>query len=199
MPAAFLFLGLNYRLQAANSPMTARRRNSKRKTDEKLWRDIDLSGKLWRSQSDQSNAGLSHDRRETRNRFAHSCGRPVRFSPNNLPTMTDNKGREYCLIVEGAYLTESEAEHALRDPFIEDWVEEHGHFKIHNMDDIQVTPGVTLGSLGVVELDERIFEIASADPDHPLTEHKAKGVAEALRRQDMFDEINVELREGEPA
>ena len=40
--------------------------------------------------------------------------------------MTDNKGREYCLIVEGAYLTESEAEHALRDPFIEDWVEQHG-------------------------------------------------------------------------
>jgi len=28
-----------------------------------------------------------------------------------------------------------------------------------------------------------------------LTEHKAKGVAEALRRQDMFDEVNVEARE----
>ncbi len=63
--------------------------------------------------------------------------------------MTENKGREYCLIVEGAYLTEGEAEHALRDPFIEDWVEQTGHFKIHNMDDIQVTPGVTLGSLAV--------------------------------------------------
>jgi hypothetical protein len=32
-------------------------------------------------------------------------------------------------------------------------------------------------------LDDRIFEIASVDPEHPLTEHKAKGVAEALRRQ----------------
>ena len=32
----------------------------------------------------------------------------------------------------------------------------------------------------------------STDPDHPLTEHKAKGVAEALRRQDMFDEIRTE-------
>ncbi len=109
--------------------------------------------------------------------------------------MTENKGREYCLIVEGAYLNEGEAEHALRDPFIEDWVEQTGHFKIHNIDDIQVTSGVTLGSLGVVCLDERIFEIASIDPDRPLTEHKAKGVAEALRRQAMFDEINVELRE----
>jgi len=44
-------------------------------------------------------------------------------------------------------------------------------------------------------IDERVFEIASGDPNHPLTEHKAKGVAEALRRQDMFDEIDVELRE----
>jgi hypothetical protein len=46
-------------------------------------------------------------------------------------------------------------------------------------------------------LDDRVFEIASADPEHPLTEHKAKGVAEALKRQDMFDEVNVELREEE--
>jgi hypothetical protein len=43
-------------------------------------------------------------------------------------------------------------------------------------------------------LDDRIFEIASADAEHPLTEHKAKGVAEALRRQDMFEEIKVEPR-----
>jgi hypothetical protein len=108
--------------------------------------------------------------------------------------MKTNKGREYCLIVEGAYLTESDAEHALRDPFIEDWVEQTGRFRLHNMGDIEVAPGVALGSLGVVLLDERVFEIASLDPEHPLTEHKAKGVAEALRRQDMFDEVTVEPR-----
>ena len=102
--------------------------------------------------------------------------------------------REYCLIVEGAYFSESEADHALRDPFIEDWVEQTGRFRIHNMDEIQITPGVTLGSLGVVMLDDGVFEIASTDPEHPLTEHKAKGVAEALRRQDMFDEIRTEPR-----
>ena len=101
---------------------------------------------------------------------------------------------EYCLIVEGAYLSESEAEHALRDPFIEDWVEQTGRFRLHNMDEIIICPGVTLGSLGVVMLDDRVFEIASTDPDHPLTEHKAKGVAEALRRQDMFDEVRTEPR-----
>jgi hypothetical protein len=103
--------------------------------------------------------------------------------------------REYCLIVEGAYLSQAEAEHALRDPFLEDWVEQTGSFKIHNMGEIQITPGVTLGSLGIVMLEDRVFEIASADPEHPLTEHKAKGVAEALRRQDMFDEIEVEARD----
>lgn len=102
--------------------------------------------------------------------------------------------REYCLIVEGAYLSESEADHALRDPFIEEWVEQTGHFRIHNMDEIMIAPGVTLGSLGVVMLDDRLFEIASTDPNHPLTEHTAKGVAEALRRQDMFEEIRAELR-----
>lgn len=102
--------------------------------------------------------------------------------------------REYCLIVEGAYLSESEAEHALRDPFLEDWVEQTGRFRIHNMDEILITPGVTLGSLGIVMLDDGLFEIASTDPDHPLTEHKAKGVAEALRRQDMFEEIRTEPR-----
>ncbi|MBA3768417.1 MAG: hypothetical protein H0W99_15845 [Acidobacteria bacterium] len=111
--------------------------------------------------------------------------------------MKTNSGREYCLIVEGAYLSESEAEHALRDPFIEDWVEQTGHFRIHNMGEIEVAQGVALGSLGIVMLDERLFEIASTDPEHPLTEQKAKGVAEALRRQDMFDEITVEPREEE--
>jgi hypothetical protein len=101
---------------------------------------------------------------------------------------------EYCLIVEGAYLTVNEAEHALRDPFIEDWVEQTGRFRIHNLHEMLIVPGVTLGQLGVEMLDERVFEIASTDPEHPLTEHKARGVAEALKRQDMYDEISVEPR-----
>jgi hypothetical protein len=59
---------------------------------------------------------------------------------------------------------------------------------------MEVVPGVVLGSLGVLMVDDELFEIASSDPEHPLTEHKAKGVAEALRRQGMFDEISVEPR-----
>jgi hypothetical protein len=116
------------------------------------------------------------------------------FGPKTRLTLNHRQVLEYCLIVEGAYLSETEAEHALRDPFIEDWVEQTGNFRIHNMDEIQIAPGVKLGSLGVVMLDDRLFEIASVDPEHPLTEHKAKGVAEALRRQDMFEEIRTEPR-----
>jgi len=123
--------------------------------------------------------------------FVVTCRRSV----HNTTTQLSKEVREYCLIVEGAYLSESEAEHALRDPFIEDWVEQTGRFRLHNMDEIIIFPGVTLGSLGVVMVDDRVFEIASTDPDHPLTEHKAKGVADALRRQDMFDEVRTEPRD----
>ena len=108
--------------------------------------------------------------------------------------MKEQTGGEYCLIVEGSYLTEAEAEHALRDPFIEDWVETTGKFLVHNLKEIMVTPGVTLGQLGVRMIDEGIFEIASLDPEHPLTRRKAEGVREALQRQGMFDEIAVEPR-----
>ena len=108
--------------------------------------------------------------------------------------MKDRSGVEFCLIVEGPYLSESEAEHALRDPFIEDWVEQTGRFRIHNLKEMEIAPGVVLGSLGVVMLDEGLFEIASTDPEHPLTERKSRAVAEALLRQGMFDEVNFELR-----
>jgi hypothetical protein len=113
--------------------------------------------------------------------------------------MKRDRGQEFCLIVEGAYLSVPEAEHALRDPFVEEFVEETGHFRIHNLHEMEVAPGVVLGALGVLMLEEEIFEIASTDPEHPLTEHKARLVAEALRRHDMFDEITVEPRGGDEA
>jgi hypothetical protein len=125
--------------------------------------------------------------------FNALINRRQRFSPASA--MKTDRRLEYCLIVEGAYLNDSEAEHALRDPFIEDWVEQNGRFRLHNLGEIELTPSVPLGNLGIVMLDERLFEIASCDPERPLTEHQAKGVAEALRRQDMFDEISVEPRE----
>ena len=97
-------------------------------------------------------------------------------------------------MLEGSYLSVSEAEHALRDPFIEDWVEQTGRFRIHNLNEMMIVPGVPLGQLGIEELDDGVFCLYSLDPKHPLTERKAEGVADALRRQDMFEEISVEPR-----
>lgn len=98
----------------------------------------------------------------------------------------------YCLIVEGNYFDESEAEHALRDPFIEEYVEQTGNFRLNNFDDIEVACGISLGELMVSMVDDEMFEISCQNQTRPLTEHKAKLLAEALRRQDMFDEIRVE-------
>ncbi len=106
--------------------------------------------------------------------------------------MKNDSHREYCLIVEGSYFSESEAEHALRDPFIEDWVEQTGRFRIHNFDDIEVAGGIALGWLQVRMLEDEIFEITCNKPDRLLSEHKAQLIAEALRRQDVFDEIYIE-------
>jgi hypothetical protein len=106
--------------------------------------------------------------------------------------MKNQTPREYCLIVEGNYFDVSEAEHALRDPFIEEWVEETGNFRIHNFDHIEVACGIALGWLEVKMIEDEIFEITCNRSDKPLTEQKARLIAEALRRQDMFDEISVE-------
>src|SRR5215210_343231 len=108
--------------------------------------------------------------------------------------MKEQHPGEYCLLLEGSYLNVSEAEHALRDPFIEDWVEQTGRFRIHNLNEMMVVPGVPLGQLGLEEIDEGVFRLYSLDPKHPLTERKAEVVADALRRQDMFEEISVEPR-----
>jgi hypothetical protein len=39
---------------------------------------------------------------------------------------------------------------------------------------------------------DEMFKVFCQNTTRPLTEHKAKLLAEALRRQDMFDEIRVE-------
>lgn len=109
--------------------------------------------------------------------------------------MKNQAASEFCLIIEGNYFTVSEAEHALRDPFIEEWVEETGNFRIHNFDEIEVAGGIALGWLVVRQVDDEVFEVSCNHPNRFLTEQKAKLIAEALRRQDMFDEIRVEPRE----
>ena len=106
--------------------------------------------------------------------------------------MSNRQNCEHCLIVEGKYLDESDAEHALRDPFIEEWVEQTGKFRIHNFDDIEVAGGFSLGDLVVTMIDDEVFEITSNKSGRPLTEGKAKLIAEAVQRQGMFDEVRIQ-------
>jgi len=102
------------------------------------------------------------------------------------------KATEFCLIVEGNYFTVEEAKHALHDPFIEEFVEQTGRFRIQNFDDIQAVSGIPLGDLEITEIDECVFEISCRTSPQILNRRKADLLAETLRRQAMFDEINVE-------
>jgi len=106
--------------------------------------------------------------------------------------MNETKSSEFCLIVEGNYFTVEEAKHALCDPFIEEFVEENGKFRIHNFDDIQATSGISLGDLEIAEIDEGVFEISCRTWPLILNKRKAELLAEILTRQAMFDEISVE-------
>ena len=42
---------------------------------------------------------------------------------------------------------------------------------------------------------DKVFEITSSDANRPLSEHKAKQIAEAFKRQEVFDEIRIEALE----
>ncbi len=102
------------------------------------------------------------------------------------------KATEFCLIVEGNYFSVEEAKHALHDPFIEEYVEQTGRFRIQNFDDIQAVSGIPLGDLEIAEVDECTFEISCRTSPLTLTRRRADLLAETLQRQAMFDEISVE-------
>ncbi len=102
-----------------------------------------------------------------------------------------SKNAAYCLIVEGSYLDALEAGQALRDPFIEEWVEETGNFKIDNFDEILVAQGVSLGDLEIEMIDDEVFRITCSG-GRQLNWYTANQLAETLRQQGMFDEVRVE-------
>lgn len=106
--------------------------------------------------------------------------------------MSEKDKLEYCLIVEGNYLDESDADHALRDPFIEEWVEQTGKFRIHNFDDIEVAGGYSLGDLVLTMIDDETFQISCNNPNRPINKHKAQLLADALEKQSMFDSVRIE-------
>ena len=106
--------------------------------------------------------------------------------------MTAAKNSEFCIIVEGFYETVEDAKHALIDPFIEDFVEKTGKFKLHQADEIYVASGIALSDLSIAEIDEDVFEISCRDSAQVLTRRRAEQLAEKLEQQAMFDEVRVE-------
>lgn len=106
--------------------------------------------------------------------------------------MNEARNSEFCLIVEGYYETVEEAKHALVDPFIEDYVEKTGKYKLHNSAEIFVASGIALDDLSIGAIDEGVYEISCKDSPQILTRRRAEQLAEKLRCQAMFDEISIE-------
>ena len=111
----------------------------------------------------------------------------VNFTTNEMDTK-----KEYCLIVEGSYLDESDASDALREPFIDEYCESTGSFRVHNFNEIEVAGGIALGDLAVSMIEDEIFKITSNNATRRISEQKGKMIADALRRHDMFEEIRIE-------
>ena len=99
---------------------------------------------------------------------------------------------EFCLIAEGDYESVDEAKRALAAPFLEEFVEKTGKFRYDDYDLIQVVGGINLGDLEIAEIDDFLFEVSLRSSPKILKRHKAEELAEILRRELVFDEINVE-------
>ena len=106
--------------------------------------------------------------------------------------MTFQKATEFCLIAEGDYETLEDAKHALHDPFVEEFVEQNGKFRVHNFDDIRVAAGISLSDLEIAETGDGVYEISCRASGQVLNRSRAEKLAETLRRQAMFDEISIE-------
>ncbi|MGI8494141.1 MAG: hypothetical protein ACR2L1_02355, partial [Pyrinomonadaceae bacterium] len=94
--------------------------------------------------------------------------------------METNSNGEFCLVVEGNYFTVEEAKHALCDPFIEEYVEENGKFRLQNFERIQAVSGIPLGDLEIGEIDDGVFEISCRASPLVLNRRKAELLAETL-------------------
>ena len=99
---------------------------------------------------------------------------------------------EYCLIAEGNYENVDEAKRALVAPFLEEYIERAGKFRLDDYDLIQVVGGISLGDLEIAEINRFLFEISLRSSPKILKQHKAEQLADILRRQLVFDEVRVE-------
>jgi hypothetical protein len=106
--------------------------------------------------------------------------------------MNTQKTGEFRLIVEGNYATVQDARHALIDPFIEDFVETTGKFRLQNFEDIRVASGISLNDLEIALIEDGLFEISCRSSGQILNRARAEKLAETLRTQAMFDDVVIE-------
>lgn len=102
------------------------------------------------------------------------------------------KNTEFVLIAVGYFDSVDEAKNALFEPYIEEFVEETGSFKAQDYENICPVSGISLSDLEIAEIDDDLFEISLRSSPKILNQHKAERLAENLRRQLIFEEINVE-------
>lgn len=102
-----------------------------------------------------------------------------------------SKSSEYCLVVYGDYQNVEEAKNALQTPFIEDYFEDHGKFRLQDFSNIRVAKGISLGDLMIAQIESETFEISCTNSHKPLNRTRIEELAELLSLYDMFDEVEI--------
>ena len=102
-----------------------------------------------------------------------------------------SKAAEYRLIVTGGFENTEDAKNALQIPFIEDFVEEKGRFRIHDLENIRVASGISLGDLEIAPIADETFEISCRTSSLILNRRRIDELAETLRIYDIFDTVEI--------
>jgi hypothetical protein len=102
-----------------------------------------------------------------------------------------SKSAEYRLVVTGEYENTEEAKNALQVPFIEDFVEEKGRFRTHDLENIRVASGISLGDLEIAQIADETFEISCRSSALILNRRRIDELAETLRVYDIFDTLEI--------
>lgn len=98
---------------------------------------------------------------------------------------------EYKLVLKGNYDSINDAKHALQDPFVEDYVEETGNFRLQDFDKIRAANGIVLGDLEIAQFEDGTFEVYCKDSAPVLNKRRAEELAENLRDHAMFYDIEI--------
>lgn len=98
---------------------------------------------------------------------------------------------EFKIILKGGYENVMDAKHALQDPFVEDFVEETGHFRLQDFESIRVANGISLGDLEIAQTDDETFEVSTARTSPILNKRRAEELAKLLDDYGMFEKVEI--------